>query len=44
MLVLDSPHGVLFVGPYDELLHSNLATYIGMEDDEFPWFRHSTSF
>ena len=44
VLVLDSPHGVLFVGPYDELLHSNLATYIGMEDDEFPWFRHSTSF
>ena len=44
VLVLDSPHGVLFVGPYDELLHSNLATYIGMGDGEFPWFRHSTSF
>ena len=44
VLVLDSPHGVLFVGPYDELLHSNLATYIGMGGGEFPWFRHSTSF
>ena len=44
VLVLDSPHGVLFVGPYDALLHSNLATYIGTGETDFPWYRHSTSF
>ena len=43
LVIHDSPFGVLFIGPYDKLLHSNLATYIDAGSTRFPWYRHSTS-
>ena len=43
IIIYDSPCGVLFIGPYDQLLHSNLATYVGADAEDFPWYRHSSS-
>ena len=43
LVVYDSPLGVLLIGPYDRVLHANLATYVSSGADKFPWWRHSSS-